>query len=126
LVLSGLSADDKAVQLRFSGQKYKSTSFTWEAGATPQIDMEARNEETGLSSAISIGGGNLVFPAFLFWEGKRDGSALTGEARVNMLFPRSGGEAAAQPAGENAAYYVVPVTISWDQTVPENIPWPSR
>lgn len=126
LVLSGLSADDKAVQLRFSGQKYKSTSFNWEAGANPQIDMEARNEETGLSSAISIGGGNLVFPAFLFWEGKRDGSALTGEARVNMLFPRSGGEAAAQPVGENAAYYVVPVTISWDQTVPENIPWPSR
>ena len=94
--------------------------------ANPQIDMEARNEETGQSSAISISGGNLVFPAFLFWEGKRDGSGLSGEARVNMLFPRTGGEAAGQGAGENAAYYVVPVTISWDQTVPENIPWPSR
>lgn len=129
LNITGLENDkDKAVRLRFSGQKFKSATINWEIGSNPEILMEAKNEETGLATAIKISGGNLVLPAYVLWEGKKESSHSSGELRFNMLFPKGAAEATANvpEKGVNASYYEVPVTISWDQALPENIQWSSR
>ena len=126
LNITGLENDkDKSVRLRFSGQKFKTATVNWEIGSNPEIIMEAKNEETGLATAIKISGGNLVFPAYVLWEGKRDSSTPSGELRFNMLFPKAAADAPANvpEKGVSTSYYEVPVTISWDQALPENIQW---
>lgn len=129
LNITGLENDkDKSVRLRFSGQKFKTATINWEIGSNPEIIMEAKNEETGLASAIKISGGNLVFPAYVLWEGKKESSSSSSELRFNMLFPKGAAEATANvpEKGVSASHYEVPVTISWDQALPENIQWSSR
>ncbi len=129
LTISGLENEqNKTIRLRFSGQKYKSAAISWEIGSNPEITMEAKNEETGLTTAINIDGGNLIFPAYVSMRGKKKYRGPSGEFRLNMLFPRIGPMAYQTSPNENAAslYYVVPVTISWDQALPETIRWPSR
>ena len=129
LVVIGLENDrEKSVRFRFSGQKYKTATINWEIGSNPEISMEAKNEETGLMTAIKISGGNLIFPAFIFTEGKKEYRSPTGEFHLNMLFPKTGSDPAGalQEGAVASPYYVVPVTISWDQALPDSLRWPGR
>ncbi len=129
LVITGLENDqEKSVRLRFSGQKYKTATINWEIGANPEISMEAKNEETGLATAIKISGGNLVFPAYSVMEGKKDNRGSSAESRITMLFPRVGPDPGGtlQEGGVASPYYSVPVTLSWDQALPESLRWPTK
>jgi hypothetical protein len=127
LLISGLGNDkDSSIKLRFSGQRFKSATINWEMGLNPEIYMEAKNEETGLTTAIKLTGGSLAFPAYAFWEGRKGKSNVSGDLRLNMTFPRGGASIDLKDRGAGASYYLVPITISWDQILPENIPWPSR
>ncbi len=120
LLISGLEADkDKAIRLRFSGQRFKSASVIWEFSLNSEIYLEAKNEETGLTTAIRLSGGGLAFPAYVAWEGRRKQAGPSADLRLNMLFPKTGGT-----PGEAA--YVVPISVNWDQKLPEPISWPGR
>jgi hypothetical protein len=129
LTMTGMENDkDKSVRLRFSGQKYKAATINWEIGLNHEISMEAKNEETGFTSTIKINGGNLGFPAYVFWEGKQKGRNSSGELGLNMLFPKFVAPLLikVEEGSVGLSYYRVPVTISWDQALPENIPWPTK
>ena len=120
LLISGLEVDkDKAIRLRFSGQRFKSASVNWEFSLNSEIYLEAKNEETGLTTAIRLSGGGLAFPAYVAWEGRRKQAGPSADLRLNMLFPKTGGA-----PGEAA--YVVPISVNWDQKLPEPISWPGR
>jgi len=45
-----------------------------------------------------------------------------------MLFPKTGSDPAGalQEGAVASPYYVVPVTISWDQALPDSLRWPGR
>ena len=132
LLMSGLENDkDKSIRLRFSGQKFKSATINWDIGSNADVSMEAKNEETGVTTEIQMSGGSLTLPAYVFWEGRKVKADPSGDLPLNMLFPKVGlnGEKSSNMnggGGAGAFYYVVPITMSWDQTLPENILWPSK
>jgi len=118
LTITGLEPD-KPLKLRFSGQRFKSAAVTWEIGQSPELYLEAKNEETGLTTAIRLAGGGLAFPGYAAWESRGRQAGQGGELKLNMLFPKVGGE-----GGEPV--YVVPISIGWDQRLPEPLTWPGR
>ncbi len=129
LTMTGLENDkDKSVRLRFSGQKYKAATINWQIGLNSEISMEAKNEETGLTTTIKIDGGNIGFPAYVFWEGNLKERNSSGELGLNMLFPKSVAPLLikVEAGSVGLSYYRVPVTISWDQALPETIQWPTK
>jgi hypothetical protein len=131
LLMSGLENDkDKSIRLRFSGQKFKSATINWDIGSSADVSMEAKNEETGVTTEIQMSGGSLALPAYVYWEGKRLQADPSGELPLNMLFPKVGlnGDKStdSKSGGAGSSYYVVPITMSWDQALPENILWPSK
>ncbi len=121
----------KTLRLRFSGSRYKRGESLWDLHSAAIITIEAKNEETGMKTALRLAGGSLAFPAYIINSGEQIVTTRSSEWRVDLQLPESL-FAAREASGttetirKQPGFAIVPLRIAFDEQLPDPLIWPAK
>ena len=132
VLFSGLEDEKKkTLRLRFSGSRYKMGNIVWDLQSASFVNIEAKNEETGMTSSLHLTGGSLSFPAYMMSFGHKEEKTRLAGWNTELQFPESlFADRNRLDAGtiyrNQSGFTTVPLIIGTDETMPDSIAWPRK
>lgn len=123
----GLEDDKKkSLRLRFSGTRYKRGEALWDLNSPPVVTIEAKNEETGVTTSLRLTGGSIGLPAYLISSGARLESTRLPEWTIALQLPETLVSDPTKPelVRQQPGFAVVPLRMNFDQRLPDPVAWP--